>query len=62
MQEYGRDRDSRRWKPRRHPGFGNVGGNLARPFHDAGAKVVAIADIDGATSTTIDIQLSNTAT
>lgn len=28
-------------------GFGNVGGHLARLLHDAGARVVAVSDIDG---------------
>ncbi len=29
-------------------GFGNVGGNSAKLFHDAGAKVVAVSDVTGA--------------
>ncbi len=28
-------------------GFGNVGGHLARLLHDAGARVVAVSDVDG---------------
>jgi glutamate dehydrogenase (NAD(P)+) len=29
-------------------GFGNVGGNSAKLFHDAGAKVIAVSDVHGA--------------
>ena len=49
MQEYGKDFDLPVAGSRAViQGFGNVGANLARLIHEAGGKVLAVADIDGA--------------